>query len=177
MRETAYYEGAPPAGGAPLRNEEEEMRVGKIAVMCLLVGLVAATASWAGDFDWLRDLNVRAQADPSGFKAQLATRFKIGNAEVSTVISNVRQPADAYMMLRLSEMSGQPVRVVQERYAAEQGKGWGALARSLGIKPGSREFHELKRGHDLHRHGGDEREGRGEEHGHGHGHGRGHDDD
>ena len=29
------------------------------------------------------------------------------------------------------------------------GKGWGNLAKTLGIKPGSREFHALKRGHDL----------------------------
>jgi len=28
------------------------------------------------------DLNIRAQADPSGFKASLAARFKIGDAQI-----------------------------------------------------------------------------------------------
>ncbi len=149
-----------------------------VVFLCSAVFVFAAGMAFAGDFDWIKDLNIRAQNDPSGFKAQLATRFKIGNAEISTVIGNVAQPADAYMMLRMSEMSGQPVRVVQERYRSEKGKGWGHLAKSLGIKPGSREFHELKRRHDLderweegHGKGG----GNGKEHGHGHGHG--HDED
>jgi hypothetical protein len=41
-----------------------------------------------------------------------------------------------------------------ERYRKGKGKGWGELAKSLGIKPGSREFHALKRDDDLYdRHG------------------------
>jgi len=36
-----------------------------------------------------------------------------------------------------------------QKYKSDKGQGWGALAKSLGIKPGSREFHALKRGHDL----------------------------
>jgi len=35
-------------------------------------------------------------------------------------------------------------------YRSGKAKGWGALAKSLGIKPGSKEFHALKNGHDLH---------------------------
>jgi hypothetical protein len=65
------------------------------------------------------------------------------------VLSNVETPADAYMVLRLGEMSGQPTDRVTERYRSSKGQGWGNLAKSLGIKPGSKEFHALKRGHDL----------------------------
>jgi hypothetical protein len=53
-------------------------------------------------------------------------------------------------MLRLGEMSGRPTGYVVEKYRNNKGKGWGALAKSLGIKPGSEEFHALKRGQDLH---------------------------
>ncbi len=149
------------------------MRKRFVTLFCSMLFVLVAGASFAGDFDWMKNLNISAQADPSGFRAQLATRFKIGNAEVSTVIGNVQQPADAYMMLRLSEMSGQPVRVVQERYQSARGQGWGALAKSLGIKPGSREFHALKNGHDLRGFGGDdEGHGKGKGKGKGHGHGR-----
>jgi hypothetical protein len=38
---------------------------------------------------------------------------------------------------------------VIEQYRSSKGKGWGVLAKSLGIKPGSKEFHALKNGHDL----------------------------
>jgi hypothetical protein len=124
-------------------------------VQCVLILVVTVSMAFAGDFDWLKDLNIRAQADPSGFKAQLEARFKIGNAEVQTVMGNVKEPADAYMVFRLSEMSGKPVNVVENRYRAEQGRGWGNLAKSLGIKPGSPEFHALKAGHDLQGSGGE----------------------
>jgi hypothetical protein len=111
--------------------------------------LLVSSVAVAGDFDWTKDFNIKAEADPSGFRARLAARFKIGNAEVKIVISDVEKPADVYMVLRLGEMSNQPTEKVIEKYKSGKGKGWGALARSLGIKPGSKEFHELKRNHDL----------------------------
>lgn len=113
------------------------------------VSLLSASIAMAGDFDWLKDLNIRAQADVSGFRATLATRFKIGDTQVGLVLSNVGSPADAFMVLRLGEMCGKPADYVLERYKANQGQGWGVLAKSLGIKPGSPEFHALKQGHDL----------------------------
>jgi len=119
----------------------------KMLLAGLVVLVLASSIAIAGDFDWLKDLNVRAEADSSGFRAQIGARFKIGDAEVKAVIGNVERPADAYMVLRLVEMSNQPTDYVIKQYRS--GKGWGALAKSLGIKPGSREFHALKQGHDL----------------------------
>jgi hypothetical protein len=46
-------------------------------------------------------------------------------------------------------MSAKPTDYVITQYKSGKGKGWGALAHSLGIKPGSKEFHELKRGNDI----------------------------
>lgn len=111
--------------------------------------LLFSSAVVAGDFDWIRDFNIQAEANPSGFRARLATRFKIGDAQIKIVLNNVEKPADAYMVLRLGEMSSQPTESVIEEYKSGKGKGWGALAKSLGIKPGSKDFHALKRGHDL----------------------------
>ncbi len=125
------------------------MKAFKMVLTGFMVLLLVSSSALAGDFDWLQNLNVRAEADPSGFKAQLATRFKIGNAEVNAVIGNVARPADAYMVLRIAEMSHHPTDQVIARYRSGRGQGWGALAKSLGIKPGSREFHALKQGHDL----------------------------
>ena len=109
----------------------------------------SVTVVVAGDFDWTRDLNMRADTDPSGFRAQLSARFKIGDAQIKVVLGNVDSPADAYMVFRLGEMSSMSTDYVLSRYRAEKSKGWGALAKNLGIKPGSREFHALKEGSDL----------------------------
>lgn len=115
----------------------------------LLMLLFAPVALLAADFTWMPDFNIQAQADPSGFRAKIASRFNIGDAQVTAVLSNFPNPADAYMALRLGEMSGKPIQYITEQYKNNKGQGWGALARSLGIKPGSPEFHALKRGDDL----------------------------
>lgn len=138
------------------------------SVMCLIVLSTAAVA--AGDFDWTGDFNIRAEADPSGFRARLAARFKIGNTEINAVLSNIERPADAYMVLLLGEMSAKPTDYVIKQYKSGKGKGWGALAQSLGIKPGSKEFHDLKRGNDLYD---DHNKGKGKSKAKGQGKGRG----
>lgn len=120
--------------------------------LILMALLIVSSTAFAGDFGWMQDLNIKAQADPSGFRARLAARFKVGDVTIKTVLDNVGEPADAYMLLRLGEMSNQPMDHVIEKYRAEKGKGWGVLARSLGIKPGSKAFHALKRGQDLYGH-------------------------
>jgi len=121
-----------------------------VKMLLLMILLLVSSTAIAGDFDWVRDLSIQAQADPSGFRARLGARFRIGDAQISAVLSNVEYPGDAYMVLRLGEMSGRPTDYVINQYRSGKGKGWGALAKSLGIKPGSEEFHALKNGHDLH---------------------------
>jgi hypothetical protein len=119
-------------------------------VLGMIIGVfLSCSPAVAGDFDWLEGLNVRASSDPSGFRAQLATRFRIGDTQISAVLSNVDRPADAYMVFRLGEMSSHPPEYVLKEYRAGKGKGWGVIAKSLGIKPGSKEFHALKSGSDL----------------------------
>jgi hypothetical protein len=121
----------------------------KVFFPFLMVLWSVSSVAMAGDFDWIEDLNIQAQADPSGFRARLGARFKIGDVEISTVLGNVENPADAYMVLRLGEMSEQPTDYVIDQYRSSKGRGWGAVAKSLGIKPGSDEFRALKNGHDL----------------------------
>ncbi|MEN8231912.1 MAG: hypothetical protein ABFR35_04420 [Thermodesulfobacteriota bacterium] len=126
------------------------MKLFKILLISSMAFLVVSSVAVASDFGWTRDFNIQAQADPSGFRARLATRFNLGDVQVKAVLSNFDSPADAYMILRFGEMSGMPTSYVVEKYRHTKGKGWGALAKSLGIKPGSEEFHALKRGQDLH---------------------------
>jgi hypothetical protein len=130
-------------------QREDIMNLLKILVLVLIAQLAIFSVAVAGDFDWLNDLSIKAQADPSKFRTRLAVRFNLGDIQIKAVLSNVEKPADAYIVLRLGEISRQPTDYVIAKYRSSKGKGWGALAKSLGIKPGSREFHALKRGHDL----------------------------
>lgn len=119
-------------------------------LMVLFIGqALYFSVAMAGDFGWLDNLNVKAEADSSGFRYKLSTRFKVGDAEVKAVLSNVDRPSDAYMVLRLGELSRHSTREVINVYRSHRNKGWGVIAKNLGIKPGSSEFHALKRGHDL----------------------------
>jgi hypothetical protein len=128
--------------------EEAFMKRKGFLVLCLLL-LLASSAAMAEDFDWVKDFNIRVQADPSGFRARIAARFQIGDAQITAVLGNVSTPADAYIVLRLGEISHLPTDRVLREYRTSKGKGWGVIAKSLGIKPGSEEFHALKRGQDL----------------------------
>ena len=113
--------------------------------------LFASSIAVAGEFDWIKDFNIQAEADSSGFRVRLATRFKIGDATVNAVLSNVEKPADAYIAFRLGEISQQPTDRIIEEYKSGKGSGWGVMAKNLGIKPGSKEFHALKNGQDLYK--------------------------
>jgi hypothetical protein len=125
------------------------MKIRNMLFVVSMVLLLVSSAAVAGDFDWIKDFNIKAEADPDGFRAQLAARFDIGGVQVDTVLGNVENPADAYMVLRLGEMSGQPTDHVVGTYRSTKGRGWGSVAKSLGIKPGSKEFLALKNKDDL----------------------------
>jgi hypothetical protein len=123
----------------------------KLSILLLIFAelLIVSSVAFSGDFDWIRDFNFRAESDPSGFRARLEARFHVGDMEINTVLGNVHEPADAYILLRLGEMSNQPIDHVIEKYKIVKGSGWGVIAKSLGIKPGSKDFHALKQSQDL----------------------------
>lgn len=127
------------------------MQIQKVVFMVLVASLLFSTTNVvsAADFGWMRDLNTTAEADPSGYKTRLSNRFNIGETAVNDVLHVAENPADAYMLLRLGEMSSTPTDQVIQRYNSDKDKGWGALAKSLNIKPGSPEFHALKNGDDI----------------------------
>jgi len=116
--------------------------------LLLPLTLVLLTAGAAcADLDvYLNSLNVSAQADLGGFRADLGAHFGTSGPQVDLVLRTVRDPADAAVCLWLSNRSHQPVEVVLREYSSHKGQGWGALAQSLGIKPGSADFKALKNG-------------------------------
>jgi len=55
-------------------------------------------------------------------------------------------PGDVYMACNIASIIGRPCRYVVEEYERDHGQGWGNIAKRMGIKPGSPEFHRLKQG-------------------------------
>ena len=119
----------------------------KKILIALFCAFFSAHAIAAGGLDgFLSKLNAQAKSDLAGFSAKISAQFGIPEAQVKGVLSTVKQPADAFMVFQLGKMASQPTEKVMYVYQSGQGKGWGALAKELGIKPGSAEFHALKRG-------------------------------
>lgn len=128
-------------------------------VPCILVivaALVVSGAAMAGTLeDFLHDVDVTAHADLGTFKSDLRVTFGISDGKVSGLFEVVSRPSDVYMCLRVGEVAHQPLDHVVEVYERYKGQGWGVIAKNLGIKPGSAEFHALKDGRlATHRGGG-----------------------
>lgn len=116
--------------------------------MAALVFVVPAKAGDGLDA-FLSRVNIQARADMNGFAVKVGAQFGVPEAQVRVVLGKVKEPADAFMVFQLGQMARQPTDSVMRVYQSGKGRGWGALAKELGIKPGSAEFHALKNG-DLH---------------------------
>ena len=118
-----------------------------ILVFALAFALSLPVQSSAVELDrFLGEINVTAHADPSGFRADLSATFRVSSREVNGLFEIFDSPADVYMTLRIGEVAEVPIDRVVSQYRANKGQGWGAIAKNLGIKPGSAEFHALKEG-------------------------------
>lgn len=119
----------------------------RILTATILLVLFSAPAVAGGGLDsFLDNLNNQAGVDMSDFAAKLSSQFGVPLPEVEVVIETVAAPADAFMCFQLGRMARKPYQRVVDVYQTKKGQGWGVIAKSLGIKPGSPEFHALKRG-------------------------------
>jgi len=113
--------------------------------LCLF--LISTAVSAHADLNiFLGDLNHRSYAAPNEYNSQLSAQFGVPQSLVSSLIRSVAAPSDAFMVLQLAQMLGLPHDRVLQTYNSNRGKGWGVIAKDLGIKPGSAEFHALKQG-------------------------------
>jgi hypothetical protein len=92
------------------------------------------------------EINVTAHTDLGRFRADLSASFGVSSGEVDELFDICDSPADVYMTLRIGQIAEVSINRVVTEYRANRGRGWGAIAKSLGIKPGSPEFHALKDG-------------------------------
>ncbi|MBA4242195.1 MAG: hypothetical protein C0448_15830 [Sphingobacteriaceae bacterium] len=120
-----------------------------LIAVCFAVLVNAQIVSFnprTGDLDMdnvLKDINTKAQTDIKAFKDQVSTKFNLAKDKVQGLL-NVMAPGDVFMVAQTAEITHKPVETVADTYKKNKDKGWGAIAKELGIKPGSKEFHELK---------------------------------
>ncbi|NIM01674.1 MAG: hypothetical protein GTN89_12765 [Acidobacteria bacterium] len=130
------------------------------ALACAL--LVSAPASAGGLDSFLAEIDVTASADLGAFKADLSLSFNVSDREVDGLFRVMSDPSDVYMCLRIGELADQPIEKVVAEHREHKGQGWGVIAKNLGIKPGSAEFHALKAGRlSSHSGGGKNHKGKG----------------
>ena len=93
----------------------------------------------------LGQMDVWAKDDPDGFILQISQQHNVMVDEVRRAQEQLGlRYADTYMATAHASMVNRPVLDVATEYKQNQGKGWGALAMSMGIKPGSSAFKALK---------------------------------
>ena len=83
--------------------------------------------------------------DLDNFISLLNGAFGISKPWIENLVRREKiPPADVYMIARLASVMRRPIDTVKRDYMDNRGQGWGAIAKHLGIKPGSNEFHALK---------------------------------
>jgi len=93
----------------------------------------------------LNEMNTYAKVDFGAFKTELSASFNVKEQKINFLRTSVKmEPAEIYFALELSRLSHKSIDQVVEVYKVNRDKGWGYVAKQLGIKPGSSEFHQLK---------------------------------
>jgi len=121
----------------------------RIFRLCIVTGLLLGTMGSSAHADvniFINSLNDRAYRTPMDYNDQLSNQFGLPQPQVTSLLRSVAVPGDAFMVLQLARMLGMPYERVLHTYNTDRGRGWGNIAKDLGIKPGSAEFHALKNG-------------------------------
>lgn len=92
----------------------------------------------------LKLVNTEGKKDLAAFKLDLTKRFSVTMPKVETCFNAGMNPGDVFMAFQVATISRRPIEDVVAVYKKSKDKGWGAMAKELGIKPGSAEFHALK---------------------------------
>jgi len=96
---------------------------------------------------WLGDMNRYGQRYRDPFVDEMV-RYHGAPRDLVVDLLGPRRwaPGDVWMACNIASIIGRPCRYVVDVYERDHGNGWGNIAKQMGIKPGSPEFHRLKNG-------------------------------
>lgn len=92
----------------------------------------------------LNKINADAKLNIGGFKTDIKVGYNISDKTWDGMVKVGMKPAEIYLACEIGKIANKPVDQVVESYKRNKGKGWGVIAKEMGIKPGSPAFHQLK---------------------------------
>jgi len=93
----------------------------------------------------LNALNLSAKSDLGAFKTDMKLSYNVSDKKFDYMRVTLKMaPGEIYLALEIAKIAKKPVDDVLKVYKTDKSKGWGYIAKQLGIKPGSAEFHQLK---------------------------------
>ncbi len=126
-----------------------------------MAGLTAAGTASAQDYSfgwnprsgdtwvdtWAGDMNRYGSRYRDPFVDEMVRYYGAPRELVNNLLVDRRwAPGDVYLACSLASIVGRPCRYVVDIWERDHDQGWGNVAQGLGIKPGSAEFHRLKKG-------------------------------
>jgi hypothetical protein len=91
----------------------------------------------------LNEANKQALKDLPSFKLNVSREYSVATPKIEGFLK-IMKPAELILAFRISSIVRKPIDSVVESYRVNKTKGWGFIAKEMGIKPGSPEFHALK---------------------------------
>lgn len=123
-------------------------------ILTVLIALFFCSLSYAqiafktGSIEFDSDLNkinVDAEVNFGKFKADVGVSYDISEKKIDHLHASVKmEAAEIYLALGIAKISKKSIDEVIAVYKVHKDKGWGYIAKQMGIKPGSPEFHALK---------------------------------
>lgn len=96
---------------------------------------------------WLGDMNRYGTRYRDPFVDEMVRYYGAPRDLVDELLTQRRwAPGDVYFACAIASTLGRPCRYVADIWERDHAQGWGVVAQNLGIKPGSPEFHRLKKG-------------------------------
>src|SRR6218665_2724523 len=92
----------------------------------------------------LKTITLEANKDLATFKANVVVTYGTTLEKVNSLFTVGMAASDVVMSFEIIKITKKPITEVIRVYKASKTKGWGVMAKELGIKPGSKEFHALK---------------------------------
>jgi len=92
----------------------------------------------------LKSITIEANKDMVTFKANVVTTYSTSLTNVNSLFSAGMTAGDVVISFEIIKLTKKPITEVIRVYKVSKTKGWGAMAKELGIKPGSKEFHAMK---------------------------------
>jgi hypothetical protein len=116
----------------------------KVILFLMIITSFTAYAQKSGFRSFRSSADRLGAQDPVLFSRMLARQHNLNESAIADLHNKFHSNwGDLAVGLEMGDLSRRPVNNVIDAY--EKNKGWGNIAKDLGIKPGSEEFHRMKR--------------------------------